>query len=88
MKTLHVKQLRLCKTLLDIYNAEGDLGLGDISKVNVNETSNFITTRDNRLEKPTNNIPLPDSHNTYVIIKTNPYQPNAFNQSIEEDCDV
>ena len=81
VKTLHVKQLRLCKTLLDIYNAEGDLGLGDISKVNVNETSNFITTRDNRLEKPTNYIPLPDSHNTYVIIKTNPYQPNAFNQS-------
>ena len=74
VKTLHVKQLRLCKTLLDIYNAEGDLGLGDISKVNVNETSNFITTRDNRLEKPTNYIPLPDSHNIYVIIKTNPYQ--------------
>ena len=48
------------------HDAQGDLG--NIS--NVNETCNFIATYDNRLEKQTNPIPSPDSHNIYANIRS------------------
>ena len=36
----------------------------------VNKTCNFIATYDNRLEKQTNPIPSPDSHNIYANIRS------------------
>ena len=66
IRTLYVKELRILEKIIETYDAQGDLG--NISKVN--ETCNFIATYDNRLEKQTNPIPSPDSHNIYANIRS------------------
>ena len=65
MRTLYVKELRILEKTMETHDAQDDLG--NISKVN--ETCNFIATYDNRLEKQTNPIPSPDSHNIYANIR-------------------
>ena len=68
MRTLYVKELRILEKIIETHDAQGDLG--NVSKVN--ETCNFIATYmyDNRLEKQTNPIPSPDSHNIYANIRS------------------
>ena len=65
MRTLYVKELHILEKIIETHDAQGDLG--NISKVN--ETCNFIATYGNCLEKQTNPIPSPDTHNIYANIR-------------------
>ena len=59
-------ELRIFEKITETLDAQCDLG--NISKVN--ETCNFTATYDNRLDKQTNPIPSPDSHNIYANIRS------------------
>ena len=89
MRSLYVKELRICETFTDIYDSQVDLG--NESKGN----KTCIETYHNRfIEKPTNFRPL-HSHNAYTnILSTftiqtkhlNCHQSNAFNRSSRSRC--
>ena len=80
IRTLYVKELRILEKIIETHDAQDDLG--NISKVN--ETCNFIATYDNHLEKQTNPIPSPDSHNILLLARSSQIMrdlPRSFQDS-------